>query len=94
MHCSPARGEHLSSAEEFAAGKDITVDRAVTQAEVAPTMQRLGEALRSPQAYDVLENNCEKFVNRMFGRRPESQTLQAVVALVGIAALLRLAATL
>jgi hypothetical protein len=93
MHCSPARGEHLSSAEEFAAGKDVTIDRALTQTEIAPTLRRLLEALASPQAYDAVENNCETFVNRMLGRRPESQTLHAVVAVAGVAALLGLAAT-
>jgi len=36
VHCAPNRGEHISSAEEFSAGKDVTIDRIVEAAEFGP----------------------------------------------------------
>lgn len=91
-HCSPARGEHISSAEDFAAGEDVIIDRQLADTNVVHAAQRIAEALRSPKAYDVVQNNCETFVNRVLGRKAESPQLQGIVILLGVAAFLGFAA--
>jgi hypothetical protein len=90
-HCAPARGEHISSVEEFAAGEDVSIDRELVPDEIQPVMHRIAEALRSPKAYDLLSNNCEMFVNRVFGRGPQSQQVTGAIVLMGVAAILGLA---
>lgn len=91
-HCLPGHGEHISSAEEFAAGQDVTIVRVLPHSEHATTLLRITEATRAPKGYDATTNNCEMFVNRVTGRKPESPQLQGVMILVGLTAFLSWAA--
>lgn len=91
-HCLPGRGEHISSIEEFAAGRDVNIDRIVPQIEYSTTVQRVADAIRSPRPYDATTNNCEMFANRMTGQKAESPQLQGVAILLGLAALVGCAA--
>lgn len=92
-HCSPERGEHISSVEEFADGRDVTIERAVPPTQYSSTFQRIASAMRSPQGYALMTNNCEMFANRMTGRKEESPQLHRAAIAVGVAALLVLAVT-
>lgn len=80
-HCSPGRGEHISSIEEFAAGEDINIERLVSELESAATTRRIAAAIRNPKMYDALSNNCEIFANRVTGQNPISPQLSAALCL-------------
>jgi len=91
-HCSPDRGEHISTIEEFADGRDVKIDRAVPIVDHWPTVQRIVSAMQTPKAYDLVTNNCEIFANRVTGQKEESPQLQGAVILLAVFALLALAA--
>ena len=91
-HCARRRGEHISTIDEFAAGHDVTIERMVPLHEHAATLARIAEAMRSPKAYDIVNNNCEMFVRRMLGEKVESPQLQGAILVIGLAAVLGLAA--
>ncbi len=90
-HCAPAKGEHLSSIEDFANGEDVTIVRVLAASEHVATLERITEAMRAPKGYHVTANNCEAFANRMTGQKVESPQLQGVVALLSLVALIGLA---
>jgi hypothetical protein len=92
VHCAPLRGEHITSAEDFAAGEDITFVRMLVPAAYSPTMRRIAESLRNPKAYHAVTNNCQTFANRMVGAEPDSPDLKAIVALLVVAAFVGVAA--
>lgn len=84
-HCAPGRGEHLSSAEEFAMGQDVkTIEKIPRHLRVA-TLARIAQAMRAPKDYHATKNNCEMFVNRMLDRNETSPQLNAALIIVGIA---------
>lgn len=91
-HCAPCRGEHLSTSSEFSAGQRVRIVRHVPAARHRETLYRILQALRAPKSYDVFTNNCEVFVNRVTGEKPNSAQLQGVVALLALVAFLCLAA--
>jgi hypothetical protein len=90
-HNVPGRDEHISTFEEFAAGRPCRIDYELTPLEIMPTWQRIGQALVKPQQYAPGVNNCEVFVNRMLGRAPESPQLQGLALLAALALLIELA---
>lgn len=92
VHCAPGKGEHLSSVEEFADGQDVTIIREVPPGDHNATIARIVAALQSPRPYDVFSNNCEMFANRMTGQKAESAQLQGALILMGMAALVGMAA--
>ena len=91
-HCSPERGEHISTIEEFADGRDIKIERAVPVANHWSTLQRVFSAMHAPKTYDLVTNNCEIFANRVTGQKEESPQLQGAVILLAMFALLALVA--
>lgn len=90
-HCSPEQGEHVSTIEEFADGRDVKIDRAVSIANHWSTVQRVISAMQAPKAYDLVTNNCEIFANRVTGEKEESPQLKGAVILLAMFALLALA---
>ena len=91
-HCAPGRGEHVSSAEDFAKGQDVATIEVISQHLRAATLKRIAESMKAPQAYHPTTNNCEIFVNRMLGRNAVSPQLSAAVLIAAFAALIGLAA--
>lgn len=83
-HCTPERGEHISSVEEFAAGRDVKIERVVAPDKGIPTLQRIAQAMRSPRGYNVATNNCEIFANRAVGEAASTPQLVGVVILIGL----------
>lgn len=91
-HCTPTRGEHVSTIEEFAAGQDVRIDREVPPEQHAPTLQRVARAIAAPRTYNLVTNNCEVFAKRLAGDRPESPQFLGVL-LFGAVALLCITAS-
>jgi len=54
---TPERGEHLTTVQDFSAGKPITVHR--TGVHPSIVVARAHNALANPQKYDLIQNNCE-----------------------------------
>ena len=92
-HCTPTRGEHVSSIEEFAAGQDVRLEQTIPPEQHALTMQRIAAAMAAPAIYNLINNNCEIFATRVTGERPASPQLYGVLFLAAAAALLYLAAS-
>ena len=84
-HCTPDRGEHISSIEEFAAGKDVKIEQVVGRAQQLSILRRVAAAMAAPSAYNVATNNCETFANRIVEGKAKSPQLAGVVILVGLA---------
>src|ERR1700721_2291271 len=78
-HCSPQRGEHLSTGEDFADGHDVTIDELIERSEWGLVLYRLNRFLVAPSAYHAVTNNCEVFVNRLLARQPASPQLQGIL---------------
>lgn len=91
-HCTPQRGEHISTVEEFANGQDVKIERSVPAEKYWPTLQHLLSALCAPKAYHLVTNNCEIFANRVTGEKEESPQLQGAVMLVVLFAIVALVA--
>jgi hypothetical protein len=86
-HCTPERGEHVSSIEEFADGKDVMIGRVIAPERQLSTLQRIAAAMATPGRYALITNNCEIFANRCIGERPQSPQLVGTALFVGLALL-------
>src|SRR5258705_26933 len=62
MHCTPERGTHRSSPEEFARGFDVRVEREIPAELYEAVMQRVYWIERNPRPYNLLGLNCYDFV--------------------------------
>jgi hypothetical protein len=80
-HNTPQRGEHISTVEEFADGQDVTIDFVVPDSEHAAVLNRILTAMVAPQRYDLFQNNCEIYANRMLAREAVSPQLRIAVFL-------------
>ena len=90
LHNSPRRGEHLSSLDEFAAGRVIRVQP--TPARYRDRVRANGGAvLQAPRDYNLLRNNCEHTAHYVVHGRSKSPQLLAwtAVALFGALVALR-----
>lgn len=74
LHNSPARGEHLSSLEEFAAGREIRV-QPTSAFDRSRALANGVAVLRAPRRYDVLRNNCEHTAHYIVRGRARSPQL-------------------
>lgn len=63
VHCSPERGTHRSSAEEFAAAQDVRTLWEVPADHYWTVMQRVSWMLQNPPKYDLIAFNCFHLVN-------------------------------
>lgn len=81
LHNTPLRGEHVSTEQEFRAGRRLRVERTVAGSTLVaePHLER--------RTYHLFHNNCEHTVHRVGTGRAHSPQLKAWVAGFGIAAL-------
>lgn len=90
LHNSPFRGEHLSSIEEFAAGRPVRVrpTAAVRREHVLANGMKV---LRAPRGYHLWRNNCEHTAHYVVHGRPSSPQLWVwtLVAVAGAFVVLR-----
>lgn len=63
FHNAPGKGEHVTTFLEFARGKDVTVLKSDPEVR-RMTLQRVQAAIKNPQKYSLLSNNCEHTVSR------------------------------
>lgn len=63
FHNAPEKGEHVTTFPEFAQGKDVTVLKSKPE-ERLMTLHRVQAAMKNPQKYSLLSNNCEHTVSR------------------------------
>lgn len=84
LHNSPRHGEHLSSWEEFAAGKPVRV-RAQGACDHGQLRTHGQAILQAPRGYHVLRNNCEHTAHYVVDGRAHSPQLVrwALIGLLG-----------
>ena len=82
LHNTPLRGEHVSTAGEFRAGRRLYV----TSARSGDLAGRLHAAAPGKRRYNLFTNNCEHTVSRVTHGAAESPQLRSWVAGVGFAA--------
>ena len=75
-HCSPSKGEHISTVSEFAAGNDVLIEKVVPVSEHNATLERIAASMHRGGAYDLLLNNCEIFANRITAQAAKSDQLR------------------
>ena len=74
LHNTPLRGEHITTEEEFRAGKRVYV----TRQERTARERALAHADRDPNAsYNLLTNNCEHTVHRATRGQAHSPQLKS-----------------
>ncbi len=84
LHNTPGRGEHVTSLEEFADGKRVTLVRAACD---ESRHRAASAAPRSDRRYNLFTHNCEHTASRVTLGRAESPQLRGWVAGIGVAAL-------
>lgn len=84
LHNTPGRGEHVSTLEEFGAGRTVHVVRRACARSRARAYQARP---RADQRYNIFTNNCEHTTSRVVHGREESPQLRGWIAGVGVAAL-------
>jgi hypothetical protein len=89
-HCSPIRGEHISTEREFSAGQVVS-SMEIPQPLHSSVIRNINVAMLSPRPYHLTQNNCETFVNRMTSHSVGSPTVAGLVALGLVALIVRLA---
>jgi hypothetical protein len=89
FHITHGRCPHVVSYAEFAAGKEVRVNRVIPFFEHFAVQSRILFELMNPTTYDLVKNNCEIVANRVAGQPAVSpQVLFWLVAgLLGGAAL-------
>lgn len=90
-HCSSGRGVSVTTADDFAQGKDVTILRDVPEHLHGQVMQRLRLALFQQQPYDAANWNCEIFANWLTGEKPESPQVKGWAILILIVLAVRMA---
>jgi hypothetical protein len=86
-HCSPKGGEHLSTAEDFADGHDVTIYELIETSQWESVLYRLNRFLAAPSAYHAVTNNCEVFVNRLLARQPTSPQVRGILFVLSLMAI-------
>lgn len=76
-------GIRVTDPHTFAGGKDVEIVRLVPADRHAAVYSRLRAARINPAAYDLLNWNCETFVNFLVGEEPHS----AQARLLGVIAI-------
>jgi len=84
---TPEKGEHLTTLQEFSAGKMIAVHR--TGANPSIVVARAQETLANPQKYHPIQNNCEHTATKIIQGIARSPQLAVfgIIALVGVLAI-------
>lgn len=77
FHSTPERGPHISSLDEFAAGKLVTVHPA-NDADRPAILARVRSELERQQQYDPVFNNCQHVSSRAEVGHATSEDLMAI----------------
>src|SRR5258708_31347498 len=70
VHCTPERGTHRSTVEEFAAGQDVRTLSEVPSDLYWSVMQRVAWLALNPRPYDLVTFNCFDLVKLLTARQP------------------------
>ena len=84
LHNRPRKGEHLSSEQEFRAGRRM---RVIPLPEAARQRTLRAAMANDPRPYNLFTNNCEHTVQRAATGRASSPQLQGWMAGLALAAL-------
>jgi hypothetical protein len=84
LHNTPGRGEHVSTLDEFAAGRSVHLVRRTSDRSRARAYRAQP---RAESRYNLFTNNCEHTASRVAHGREESPQLRGWIAGVGVAAL-------
>lgn len=68
VHCTPERGTHRSTVEDFAAAQDVRTLWEVPTEFYWKVMQRVSWIVQNPRPYDLVYFNCYHLVNFLTGR--------------------------
>lgn len=68
VHCTPERGTHRSTDEEFAAGQDVRLLSEVPSDLYWSVMQRVAWLVLNPRPYDLVTFNCFHLVKLLTAR--------------------------
>lgn len=79
LHITPEKGAHISSVEEFSAGKEVIAEPQPRASQYI-TMTRAFEELRGQRPYNYWSNNCEHMLNRILYGKNQSETLVVIVS--------------
>jgi hypothetical protein len=66
--------------EQFAAGRDVKIEREILMSQYLAVTQRLQQALAYPQRYDLGTWNCEDFANWLVDGKASSTQVNNVLA--------------
>lgn len=90
LHNSPFRGEHLSTIDEFAAGRAVRIQPTPADC-LGRVLANGARVLKAPHRYHLLRNNCEHTAHYVVHGRASSPQLLTwtLVALVGAFVVLR-----
>lgn len=76
FHCTPERGTHRSSVDDFADGQDVQIRWQVPGELYWIVMQRVSWLERHPRPYDILAFNCYHLINALTAHhKPTAQHL-------------------
>lgn len=90
-HNTEEQGVTLVTLDVFAAGKKVKVVREVNNTQWTSTNYRFYQEIYNPKRYDLLENNCETFANRITGHNPETTQVMGVAVISTVLLLLLMA---
>jgi hypothetical protein len=68
VHCTPERGVHRSTVDDFAGGQDVRTLWEVPADLSWTVMQRVSWMLQNPRQYDLITFNCHHLVNELTAR--------------------------
>jgi hypothetical protein len=77
VHNTIERGHHVVTYEEFAQNRPVRIVRCVPSEQARETIQRVLQELSAVTRYDLVNNNCETFANRVTGAKAESEQVKA-----------------
>lgn len=89
FHNNPDKGEHISDLASFHKGKQVSLGEQLSHFDFHQALTNIAEAMKSPKAYHLADNNCEQSLNRVLGRSTSSPQLQfwtfATLLMAGLA---------
>lgn len=80
-HNTAEKNVQVVTYEEFAAGRAVQVIKEIHKSQWVPTNWRLHQELTNPRKYDLVNNNCEIFANRISGYPEESPQIRGMLFL-------------
>jgi hypothetical protein len=88
---TPEKGEHLTTVQEFCAGKPVMLHRTGVNPSIVAA--RAQAVLASPQKYDLFQNNCEHTATKIIQGMGQSSQLAVFVTIALVGGVLLLASS-